>query len=255
MDDERVGRHRPEKDRPTRIGGNSNPVRRNKLLERLPAGELERLRPHMEEIDLPFRQVLHEQDSPLTHAYFPHAGVMSLVRRPEGEGGLTVEIATVGNKGMVGLPLVLGGDAMPSMCFCQVAGQATRIAAAPFKQLLETCPALQRLLLRYTQAVLSQVAQTAACNRIHPIEERCARWLLMTEDRVGAGHFTLTQEFLAQMLGVRRPSVSVAASMLQKAGLIQYAHGLVVVTDRAGLEAASCDCYRVITDEFNRLLR
>jgi CRP-like cAMP-binding protein len=114
---------------------------------------------------------------------------------------------------------------------------------------------MQRLLLRYTQALFSQVAQAAACNRMHPIEERCARWLLMTHDRVGANHFMLTQDFLAQMLGVRRPSVSVAASMLQKAGLISYSRGLVVIADRPGLEAASCICYRVIRDEFERLIR
>lgn len=255
MDDERVARRRPARGRLTRLGGNPNPVRRNKLLELLPAEGFEQLQPHLEEVEVSFRQLLYEQDGPIAHAYFPHAGVMSLVRAPEHEGGLIVEIATVGNEGMTGLPLVLGGDTMPSMCFCQVAGQAARIAAAPFKELLETCPTLRRLLLRYTQAVLSQVAQTAACNRLHPIEQRCARWLLMTQDRVGAAHFTLTQEFLAQMLGVRRPSVSVAAGLLQKAGLIQYSHGLVVVTDRAGLEAASCNCYRVITDEFGRLLR
>ena len=110
------------------------------------------------------------------------------------------------------------------------------------------------MLLRYTQALITQIAQSAACNRMHPIEERCARWLLMTRDRVGANHFNLTQEFLAQMLGVRRPSVSIAASMLQKAGLITYSRGLIVVTDNKGLEAASCNCYRVIRDEFDRLI-
>jgi CRP-like cAMP-binding protein len=150
---------------------------------------------------------------------------------------------------------VLGGDTMPSMCFCQIAGQSARIEAATFKQVLQTCPHLQRVLLRYTQAIFSQVAQAAACNRMHPIEERCARWLLMSHDRVGADHFMLTQEFLAQMLGVRRPSVSVAAGMLQKAGLITYSRGLVVITDRAGLEAAACNCYKVIQDEFDRLLQ
>jgi CRP-like cAMP-binding protein len=234
--------------------GNVNPVRGNLLLSLLTPKELKRVRSHSEEVVLTFSEPLHNQNSPIEYAYFPHSGVCSLTRSPFSKGGLSVELATIGNEGMVGLPLALGDDRMPFKCFCQVTGQAARIEAAAFKELIETCPSLLRVLLRYAQALLSQIAQSAACNRMHPIEERCARWLLMTQDRVGADHFALTQEFLAQMLGVRRPSVSVAASMLQRAGLIQYSRGLVVITDRAGLEAATCDCYRVINDEFERLL-
>lgn len=246
-----VDRH---EERPGRVGDSPYPIRRNRLLALVPAEELGRLQPHLEEVEAPFRQVIYEQDRPIRHAYFPHSGVFSMVRQPEEQNGLTVEFATIGPEGMVGLPLVLGGDRMPSMCFCQIAGQAARIGAAEFKDVLEHAPGLKRLLLRYTQVMFNQVAQTAACNRMHPIEERCARWLLMSHDSVGANHFRLTQDFLAQMLGVRRPSVSVAAGILQKAGLITYSRGLVVITDRQGLEAASCQCYAVVRREFDRLL-
>jgi CRP-like cAMP-binding protein len=232
----------------------AEPASPNRLLSRLPAKELHAVRGHLQEVELTFRQVVYEQDGLIDHAYFPYSGVLSLVREPEDEDGMAVEFATVGNEGMVGLPLLLEGDTMPSMCFCQIPGQGARIAAEPFRQLLTNCPSLRKLLLRYTQAIFNQVAQAAACNRMHPIEERCARWLLMTHDRVGADHFALTHDFLAQMLGVRRPSVSIAANMLQKAGLIRYSRGLVVITDRPGLEAAACNCYRVIRAELDRVL-
>lgn len=231
-----------------------NPVRRNQLLELVPPDEMARIQPHLRQIDFAFGQSLYESHEPSKFAYFPHAGVFSMVAVPEDESGIIVEIATIGNEGMVGFALLLGGDAIPGKGFCQVAGQAAVIEADVFKELVAVCPGFRRILLRYTQALITQIAQNAACNRMHPIEERCARWLLMTQDRVGANHFMLTQEFLAQMLGVRRPSVSVAASMLQKAGLIRYSRGLVVISDREGLEAASCNCYRIIRDEFDRLI-
>jgi len=231
-----------------------NPVRRNGLLSLVPKEELEEIEPHMEQIDLKLRQSIYCDGQPQEFAVFPHAGVLSMVSLPHEEKGLLVEIATVGQEGMVGLPLVLGGDNIPGECFCQVPGQAGRIPARKFEQLVDALPTFRKVLLRYTQALITQISQGAACNRMHPIEERCARWLLMTQDRVGADHFHLTQDFLAQMLGVRRPSVSVAASMLQKAGLITYSRGLIVITNRSGLEAASCNCYRVIQEEFERLV-
>jgi CRP-like cAMP-binding protein len=165
-----------------------------------------------------------------------------------------VEIATVGNEGMVGLPLVLGGESTPDTCFCQVAGRADRIPAGPFKEALRASSAMQRLLLRDTQALLNQVAQAAACNRMHPVEERCARWLLLTHDRAGTDTFALTHEFLGYMLGTRRASVSLAAAILQQAGLITYRRGVVTILDRPGLEAAACECYGIITAEFVRRL-
>ena len=231
-----------------------NPIRRNLLLTLVPPDELARIEPHLEQVDLEFRHSIYKDGQPNAFAYFPHAGVLSIVSPANDEGGLIVEIATIGLEGMVGLPLLLGGENTPGECFAQVAGQAARIPATEFQELVDALPTFRRVLLRYTQALITQIAQGAACNRMHPIEERCARWLLMTQDRVGAAHYRLTQEFLAQMLGVRRPSVSVAAGILQKAGLITYSRGLIVVSDRKGLEAASCSCYRVITDEFRRLV-
>jgi CRP-like cAMP-binding protein len=251
--DEKVYARRGPRTAEARASGSPGGV--NRLLSLLPLAEFERLEARFEEVDVPFRQMLYKRGEPIEHAYFPNAGVFSVIKEPEEDGGMVVEVATVGNEGMVGLPLVLGGETTPDTCFCQVPGQAARIEAGALKEALRASPALHGLLLRYTQALLSQIAQGAACNRMHPVEERCARWLLMTHDRVSADHFVLTQEFLGQMLGVRRPSVSVAASMLQKAGLIRYARGLVVVTDRAGLEAAACGCYGVIKSEYDRLLK
>lgn len=232
-----------------------NPIRSNLLLTLVPKEELDQIQPHMDQIDFTFRQQIYEDGQDNEFAYLPHAGVFSMVSLPHEEKGLLVEVATIGREGMIGLPLLLGGDNTPGECFCQVPGQAARIPARKFQELVDTLPTFRKVLLRYTQALITQISQGAACNSMHPIEERCARWLLTTQDRVGADHFELTQEFLSQMLGVRRPSVTVAASMLQKAGLITYSRGLVVITDRKGLEAASCSCYRVIRNEFERLIR
>lgn len=237
--------------RPT-IGG--YPMRRNQLLTLIPDAESARVEAHLEQVDFAFREHIYRDGEQARFAYFPHAGVLSMISLPHEENGLVVEVATVGWEGVVGVPLLLGAGTMPGECFCQVDGQAARIPATVFQELAETLPSFRRVLLRYTQALITQIAQAAACNRMHPIEERCARWLLMTQDRVGADHFRLTQEFLAQMLGVRRPSVTVAANILQKAGLITYSRGLIVVTNRKGLEAASCNCYRVINHEFQRLV-
>jgi CRP-like cAMP-binding protein len=155
---------------------------------------------------------------------------------------------------MIGIPLVLGSDTWDNRAFVQVPGEALRMKASVFKRLLKRSPKLNALLLRYTLALLNQIAQSAACNRAHSVDERCARWLLMTHDRVKKDSFPLTQEFLAQMLGVHRPTVSIAARMLQKAGLIQYVRGTITITDRKALEVASCDCYRSINKEYERLL-
>jgi CRP-like cAMP-binding protein len=241
--------------RASQMGSHAAQASPNRLLSRLPANELREVQSHVEEVELTLRQVVHEQDGRIDHAYFPYIGVLSMVREADEQNGMAVEFATIGKEGMAGLPLALECDTMPSMCFCQVPGRAARIGAAPFRDLLAGCPSLRKLLLRYAQVMINQVALAAACNRMHPIEERCARWLLMTHDRVESDHFALTQDFLAQMLGVRRPSVSIAANMLQTAGLIRYSRGLVVITDRQGLEAAACSCYRAILTEFDRFLQ
>lgn len=225
---------------------------RNRLIAALPALELERFGREFEEVPLPFKEVLYEPNGAIAHAYFPTRGVVSLVNEPK--PGDIVEFGTVGYEGMVGLPLLLGDEAMPSRALVQVPGEALRISARAFRQAVESNPEFRMLLMRYTMALFNQIAQSASCNRLHEVQERCARWLLQTHDRADGDSFPLTQEFLAQMLGVHRPTVSVAAGMLQRAGLIRYVRGVVTVLDRRGLEAASCACYGIIAREYDRLL-
>jgi len=169
--------------------------------------------------------------------------------------GTTIEVGTIGREGVAGLGVFLGVPSVKGHTFVQVSGAAWKIDAGPFRELLQQGGALPARLGRYTQALFTQVAQSAACNRAHPVEQRCARWLLMTHDRVGEGAFTLTQDFLAIMLGVRRASVTVAAGMLQRAGFIRYSRGRLEVLDRDGLEAASCECYQIVVDSYDRSLR
>jgi CRP-like cAMP-binding protein len=193
---------------------------------------------------------------PIEHAYFVQRGVVSLVAPvDQGERGWarTVEVGPIGNEGMVGLPLVLSTDREPVRAFVQVPDGAWRISAATLRRALDDVIGLRPLLLRYVQTFLNQVGQGSACNRAHAVQERCARWLLMTHDRVGEDEFPLTQEFLAAMLGVRRAGVTVAAGMLQRAGFIKYVRGDITVVDRKGLESASCACYATIRDTYERL--
>lgn len=224
----------------------------NQLLAALPAEEYARLRPHLEHIRLVARDAVIMADTPITHIHFPRTAVLSMVLDLE-DGG-AVEVATVGNEGMVGLPIFFGADQCPTRTFCQVAGEALRIEAAAFREAVDRRGPFDNLVRRYAQAAFNQVAQTSACNRLHSVEQRLCRWLLMTHDRVRSDRLPLTQEFLALMLGVQRPSVSVVAALLQRAGLIRYARGLVDVLDREGLEAASCGCYRAVRRELERLL-
>jgi CRP-like cAMP-binding protein len=225
------------------------PPTRNEILRRLPAEDYERLTPDLEDLPLSFKQVLHEQDGPVSAAYFMENGVVSIVTQLE--DGMTVETATVGNEGVVGLPLFLQTSRATSRAICQIEGSAKRIAGHALRgELQQPGTPLLGLVLRYTSAVIAMTAQTAACNRMHPVEERLSRWLLMMMDRVGSPDFAVTQEFLAQMLGVRRPTVNIAGAQLQKAGLIRYTRGKITVTDRPGLESTSCECYARIRDEF-----
>jgi CRP-like cAMP-binding protein len=224
----------------------------NRILAALPPEEMDRLEPHLETVDLPTRMVLYEPNSPVEHVYFPHRGVVSLLTlMPD---GTAVEIATVGPEGMVGMPVLLGAEQMASKAFIQIPGDGVRIKADAFRRVVKECSRFEALLLRYTLALMNQMAQNGACNRTHSVEERLARWLLMTQDRVHEATFPLTQEFIAQMLGVRRPTVSLAAGMLAKAGMISYVRGRMTILNRAGLEEASCECYRVIRGEFERLV-
>ncbi|HEY7298809.1 MAG TPA: Crp/Fnr family transcriptional regulator [Xanthobacteraceae bacterium] len=225
----------------------------NGLLSRLPAREMRALQALSEHVELPLAYRMYETNEPIEHVYFVTNGVASLVKDLDDDGS-TVEVATVGREGMIGIALLLGSDEAEHRAFMQIPGEGLRMKSSAFKRFLKDAPKLNDLLLRYTHALLNQIAQSAACNRIHTVDERCARWLLMSHDRVTDDSFSLTQDFLAQMLGVHRPTVSVAAGMLQRAGFIQYARGIITVIDRKGLESAACGCYRSITKEYDRLL-
>lgn len=206
----------------------------------------------MDRVSLVRRTPLIEPHAAITHAYFPLTGVASLVIDMEDGPGL--EIGTTGNEGMVGTPLVLGTDRSQTYAFVQIAGDFMRMPAAAFIAEFARNGAFADITRRYAQGLFSQVAQSSACLRFHPVEQRLCRWILATHDRVGDHTLPLTQEFLALMLGVQRPTVSLAATTLQKAGLIRYRRGVIEVLDRAGLESASCSCYRVVRSEFERLL-
>lgn len=210
------------------------------------------MRPHLERVRLEQRDIVHEPGQSISHVYFPETAVLSLVSTMQ--NGATVEVGTAGCEGMVGLSVLLAEDVSTVRTLAQIPGAVERMTAEEFTHLASVPGAFHRTLLRYTQAFLTQVAQTAACNGAHLVEERCARWLLMTHDRVDGDDFPLTHEFLAFMLGVRRAGVTVAMRSLQEAGLVRYTRGRVSISDRVGLEAASCECYRVVRAHFERLL-
>ncbi len=224
----------------------------NKLLAGLPQEEYERLLPNLETISLRLKQMLYQPYEPIKYVYFPNSGVISLLNVME-DGG-AIEVATIGNEGMVGIPILLGADQVPAETFVQVPGEALRMTVGVFKREVTPGSPLHTLLLRYTQTLINQIAQSAACNRLHTLEERACRWLLLTQDRVDSDEFPMTQEFLSHMLGVRRASVSEVATMLQKAGLISYHRGKITILDRKGLESASCECYQIVKQEYIRLL-
>jgi CRP-like cAMP-binding protein len=230
---------------PARIG-------ENQLLAALPTEEYTHLLPRLQPVHLPLKAVIEEPTEPLTHAYFPRTGMLSLIVVLEDGAG--VEVATVGNEGMVGLPLFLGPAIARTRAVCQLPCEAVRLDAAAFTELVRSSDAFQRLLHQYAQTRYDQVIQTAACNRHHSAEERCARWLLLTHDRMQADQFPLTHEFLASMLDVRRSTVTVTANALQQAGFIRYNRGQVTVLDRAGLETIACECYRAIKQTYAPLL-
>lgn len=228
-----------------------NPVS-NRLLAALPQQEYERLLPNLEPVSLSLKLVLYEPNAPIEYAYFPNSGATSMLNLMQ--DGQTIEAATVGKEGMIGVPLLLGTNQIPLQVIVQVPGDGLRMKADVFKdQVYWGCP-LHTLLLRYMQALMNQISQTAACNRLHSVEQRCCRWLLMTQDCVELGSFPLTHEFLSYMLGVRRASVSEVAATLQRSGLIDYQRGQITIRDRKGLEAACCECYQKNKQELQRLL-
>jgi CRP-like cAMP-binding protein len=224
----------------------------NQLLAALPRKDLARLRPQLETVTLGLKERIYEPHRPIPYIYFPNTGVTSILTIMK--DGKATEVGMVGKEGMLGLPVFLGTDRSSGQSFSQVPGESLRLAADAFRAALRRSRALVDLLHRYTQALFTQVSQSAACNSLHPIEKRCARWLLMTHERVEIDEFVLTQELLAMMLGVRRASVAAVAGKLQDAGLIRYRRGRLRVLDRRGLEAASCECYGLIRSEYERLL-
>ncbi len=223
----------------------------NRLLDALPEGELKRLGPDLEAITLGVKEVLIEPDRPIQHVWFPVDSVCSVVATMA--DGQVVEVGTIGNEGMVGLPLFLGRDTVPLGTFCQVPGEAVKMRSEVLRAEVKPGDKLHGLLQRFTEARFVFAAQSSACNRLHSVQQRASRWLLHTHDRVGSNEFLLTQEFLAEMLGVRRASVSEVAGDLQRGGFISYSRGRIAVLDRAGLEERSCECYGIIRKEFDRL--
>lgn len=225
---------------------------RNALLRRLPATAYDALGPHLEPVELATGQVLWPADRPIPAVYFPRTCVTSMLTPLADEQ--PVESATVGYEGMVGVPVVLGAETSHTQAIAQIPGTAARVDAAHFRAWLADADGASVLLLRYAQALLEQTAQSVACNRRHAMEERCARWLLATRDRVGGDTFPLKQEFLAAMLGVRRASVTVAAGALQHAGLLRYTRGRVTIVDAERLAEAACECNGVVRTQHARLL-
>ena len=224
----------------------------NRLIGSLPRKEREQILQRCEPIDLVFGEILCEPDEPFEHVYFPLSGFISLVT-PMG-GHQPLEMGLIGNEGMLGVTLVLGVNTVPLRALVQGSGSALRLTAVQLKRVLRDSPSLLRTLNRYLYVLMAQLSQTAACTRFHEVEERLARWLLMTHDRAHADHFHLTHEFLADMLGVRRSGITIAAGDLQKRKLISYSRGDISILDRKGLEAASCECYNAVVDDYERLL-
>jgi len=230
----------------------SHSPNQNHLLAALPTAEFERLAPHLEPISMPLGESVYEPGGTLRHAYFPTTAIVSL--HYVMASGASAESAGVGNEGMVGISLFMGGETTPSSAVVQTAGHAYRLEDRVLKEEFNRGGALQRLLLRYTQALITQTTQTAVCNRHHSVEQQLCRWLLVTLDRVPSGRFVMTQELVASMLGVRREGVTEAAGRLQNAGFIIYRRGHISVLERSGLETRVCECYAVVKKELRRLL-
>ncbi len=224
----------------------------NRLLAALPAADYDRVTARADDVALAFREVVYPEGGPVEAVYFPRSGILSMVVTTA--DGRTAEVGIVGREGVAGLPAFLGTGRSHPRVFCQAPGRAWRVPAGILREEAGRSEPLRGRLLRYTEYLLTATAQSAACGQLHPVEGRCARWLLDTHDRAGADEFPLTQEFLSMMLGVRRATVTVAAGQLQKRGLIRYRRGVMRVLQRAKLEAAACDCYRLVRDTLDRAL-
>ena len=225
---------------------------RNHLLNALPAEDYQRLAPHLEHVELDLGDVLYEPGGRMRYVYFPTTAIVSLLYVME--NGASAEIAIVGNEGILGISLFMGGESTPSRAVVQSAGFGYRVKAPLLKEEFGRFGTLMHLLLRYTQALITQMSQTAVCNRHHTVDQQLCRWLLLSLDRLDSNELAMTQELIANMLGVRREGVTEAAGKLQAAGLVSYRRGKITVLDRPGVEARSCECYQVVKKEFDRLL-
>jgi CRP-like cAMP-binding protein len=225
---------------------------RNRLLAGLPEDVYGRLGPHLDDVPLSLGQVIYEPGEQLDHIYFPTTCIVSLLYMME--NGTSAEIGVVGNEGVVGIALFMGGETTPNRAVVQSSGHSLKMKLGILKEEFGRGGAFQHALLRYTQALITQMSQTAVCNRLHTVDQQLCRWLLLSHDRLESNELMMTQELIANMLGVRREGVTVAAGRLQAAGLIQYHRGHITIIDRAGLEARSCECYQVVRNEFERLL-
>jgi CRP-like cAMP-binding protein len=225
---------------------------KNRLLAALPVDALERWLPYLERVDMPLGHVLYEPGSTLSHVYFPTTAIVSLLYVMK--NGASAEIAVVGNEGIVGISIFMGGGSTPSRAVVQSAGEGFRLAAQLMKDEFDLAGPALNLLLRYTQALITQMAQTAVCNRHHTLHQQLCRWLLLSLDRLQGSELIMTQELIANMLGVRREGVTEAAQKLQNLGVIDYKRGHIQVLDRAGLEKCTCECYAVVKTEYERLL-
>ena len=226
--------------------------RQNALLAALPTAEWERWLSQLEAVEMPLGKVLYESGSKMTHVYFPTTSIVSLLYVME--DGASAEIAVVGHEGIVGISLFMGGSSTPSRAVVQSAGLGYRLQASLMMQEFNRAGPVLHLLLRYTQALITQMAQTAVCNRLHSLDQQLCRWLLLSLDRLKSNDLVMTQELIANMLGVRREGVTAAAGQLQDAGLIRYRRGHIHVLDRPGLEKRTCECYAVVKNEYDRLL-
>jgi CRP-like cAMP-binding protein len=227
-------------------------LKRNRLLASLPPEEWKRWAPSLERVDMPLGHVLYESGVALNYVYFPLTAIVSLLYVME--NGASAEIAVVGNEGIVGVSLFMGGESTPSRAVIKSAGTGCKLKASLMKSEFDKAGPVLHLLLRYTQALITQMAQTAVCNRHHSLDQQLCRWLLLSLDRLQGPELIMTQELIANMLGVRREGVTEGALKLQKAGLIMYARGHITVLDRQGLEARTCECYAVVRREYDRLL-
>jgi CRP-like cAMP-binding protein len=242
----------PPHKNPSKLGAKPPSLRQNHLLDALPASDFERIASSLEAVELKLGDVLYEPGAQLRHVYFPTTSIVSLLYVME--DGASAEIAIVGNEGILGISLFMGGETTPSRAVVQSAGFAYRLKAQLLKNEFGRFGPFLHLLLRYTQALITQMAQTAVCNRHHSVDQQLCRWLLLSLDRLESNELTMTQELIANMLGVRREGVTEAARKLQAAGLIAYRRGRITVLDRPRLEERVCECYQVVKTEFDRLL-